>query len=136
MPYLQQSIKVGDHCHFTGVYRDAAHNSCNLQRRKPLILPVILHNIHGYDAHLFIKQFAVCQANLIAYLQQKRNIFHFLRRLKLMSMSRRTGETVSLNFEIRFIDSYKFLQKSLANVVGNLQPDDFKKTQRLYSKKT
>ena len=37
--------KVRDHCHFTGVYRGAAHNSCNLQCRKPLILPVILHNL-------------------------------------------------------------------------------------------
>ena len=37
--------KVRDHCHFSGVYRGAAHNSCNLQCRKPLILPVILHNL-------------------------------------------------------------------------------------------
>ena len=33
--------KVRDHCHFTGKYRGAAHNSCNLQCRKPMILPVI-----------------------------------------------------------------------------------------------
>ena len=50
--------KVRDHCHFTGQYRGAAHNSYNLQCRKPLILPVILHNLQGYDAHFLIKQFA------------------------------------------------------------------------------
>ena len=50
--------KVRDHCHFTGQYRGAAHNSCNLQCRKPLVLPVIFHNLQGYDAHLFIKQLA------------------------------------------------------------------------------
>ncbi|CAH3027956.1 unnamed protein product [Porites evermanni] len=50
--------KVRDHCHFTGKYRGAAHNSCNLQCRKPMILPVIFHNLQGYDAHLFIKQLA------------------------------------------------------------------------------
>ena len=33
-------------------------------------------------------------------------------------ISRRTGETVSVHFEIRFIDSFKFLQTSLANLVG------------------
>ena len=48
--------KVRDHCHFTGKYRGVAHNSCNLQCRKPMILPVIFHNLQGYDAHLFIKQ--------------------------------------------------------------------------------
>ncbi|CAH3033769.1 unnamed protein product, partial [Porites lobata] len=50
--------KVRDHCHFTGQYRGAAHSSCNLKCRKPLILPVIFHNLQGYDAHLFIKQLA------------------------------------------------------------------------------
>ncbi|CAH3149424.1 unnamed protein product [Porites lobata] len=50
--------KVRDHYHFTGKYRGAAHNSCNLKCRKPRILPVIFHNLQGYDAHLFIKQLA------------------------------------------------------------------------------
>ena len=50
--------RVRDHCHYTGVYRGAAHNRCNLQCRKPMILPVIFHNLQGYDAHLFIKQLA------------------------------------------------------------------------------
>ena len=38
--------KVRDHCHFTGRYRGAAHNSCNLRYRKL--------NFSGYDSHLFI----------------------------------------------------------------------------------
>ncbi|XP_073254267.1 uncharacterized protein [Porites lutea] len=50
--------KVRDHCHFTGNYRGAAHNKCNLMCKKPRILPVIFHNLQGYDAHLFIKQLA------------------------------------------------------------------------------
>ena len=32
--------KVRDHCHFTGQYRGAAHNKCNLQCRKPLVLHI------------------------------------------------------------------------------------------------
>ena len=57
-------LKVRDHCHFTGKYRDAAHNSCNLQCRKPLILPVIFQNLQGYDSHLFIKQLAKIKGSL------------------------------------------------------------------------
>ena len=58
------SDKVRDHCHFTGQYRGAAHNICNLQCRKPMILPVIFHNLQGYDAHLFIKQLACLPGEL------------------------------------------------------------------------
>ena len=52
----KEIFKVRDHCHFTGKYRGAAHNKCNLFCRKPVILPVIFRNLQGYDAHLFIKQ--------------------------------------------------------------------------------
>ena len=31
--------KVRDHCHFTGKYRGAAHNLCNLQFKKKILLP-------------------------------------------------------------------------------------------------
>ena len=47
--------KVRDHCHFTGRYRGAAHNSCNLKYTKPKLIPVVFHNLSGYDSHLFIK---------------------------------------------------------------------------------
>ena len=51
-------LKVRDHCHFTGKYRGAAHNSCNVRCRKPMLLQVIFHNLRGYDSHLFIKKLA------------------------------------------------------------------------------
>ena len=57
-------LKVRDHCHFTGVYRGAAHNECNLKCKKPLIRPVIFHNLQGYDSHLFIKQLAKVSGGL------------------------------------------------------------------------
>ena len=57
-------FKVRDHCHFTGKYRGAAHNQCNLKCRKPLILPVVFHNLQGYESHLFIKQLAKVSGEL------------------------------------------------------------------------
>ena len=57
-------FKVKDHCHFTGEYRGAAHNKCNLKCRKPLILPVIFHNLQNYDSHLFIKQLSKVSGDL------------------------------------------------------------------------
>ena len=57
-------FKVRDHCHLTGKYRGAAHNQCNLNCRKPLILPVVFHSLQGYDSHLFIKQLAKVNGKL------------------------------------------------------------------------
>ena len=42
----------------------AAHNKCNLQCRKPLILPVIFHNLQDDDSHLFIKQLPKLKGDL------------------------------------------------------------------------
>ena len=54
-----KNYKVRDHCHFTGRYRGAAHNLCNLKYRKPNFTPVVFHNLRGYDSHLFIKKILV-----------------------------------------------------------------------------
>ena len=48
--------RVRDHCHLTGKYRGAAHNSCNLSYKVPKFFPVLLHNLSNYDAHLFVKK--------------------------------------------------------------------------------
>jgi len=50
--------KVRDHCHITGKYRGPAHESCNLNYKYPKFIPLYLHNLSGYDAHLFIKELA------------------------------------------------------------------------------
>ena len=125
--------KVRDHCHFTGQYRGASHNRCNLHCRKPLILPVIFHNLQGYDAHLFIKQLSNIKGELNCIPSTEEKYISFSKKIKVDEYkSKRTGEMVTLNFEIRFIDSFKFLQTSLANLVGNLQPEDFQNTKKIF----
>ena len=46
------------------------------------------------------------------------------------------GKLLPKKFEIRFIDSFKFLQTSLANLVSNLQPTDFKNLNRAMKSNT
>ena len=48
--------KVRDHCHFTGKYRGAAYNTCNLRYKIPKNFPVIFHNGSTYDYHFIIKR--------------------------------------------------------------------------------
>ena len=43
--------RVRDHCHLTGQFGGAAHNACNLNFQLTGRLPLILHNLRGYDSH-------------------------------------------------------------------------------------
>ena len=61
---FEEDKKVRDHDHFTGKFRGAAHNKCNLQFKKPTFTPVIFHNLSGYDAHLFVKNLGVSEGNI------------------------------------------------------------------------
>ena len=111
-------LKVIVHCNLTGKFRGAALSSCNLQCRKPFIFPVIFHNLQGYDSHLFIKQLTKVKGGLTCMSLTEEKYISFSKKIEVDEYkSRKNGETVSLNFEIRFIDSFKFLQASLANVV-------------------
>ena len=50
--------KVRDHCHYTGKYRGAAHDICNLRYKIPKEIPVVFHNGSTYDYHFIIKNLA------------------------------------------------------------------------------
>ena len=45
-----------DHCHRTGCFRGATHQQCNLTNFKNRYVPVVFHNLKGYDGHLIIKE--------------------------------------------------------------------------------
>ena len=48
--------KVRDHCHYTGKYRGAAHNICNLRYKIPKEIPIVFHNGSTNDYHFIIKE--------------------------------------------------------------------------------
>ena len=64
--------KVRDHCHYTGEYRGAAHNNCNLKYKIPDHIPIVFHNLSGYDAHLFIKELGRKFNKVLESLQETR----------------------------------------------------------------
>ena len=51
--FTDDNKKVKDHCHFTGKYRGAANNNCNMNYKKSKYIPIVFHNGSTYD-HLFI----------------------------------------------------------------------------------
>ena len=101
--------KVRDHCHYSGKYRGAAHRNCNLQYNIPSYIPVVFHNLSGYDAHLFIKELeAYGKMNVIA--KNKEDYISFSTQIDL-------GDK---KIELRFIDSFKFMSSSLNSLTNNL----------------
>ena len=48
--------KVREHCHITGKFRDSAHWDCNINFQLTKKIPVIFHNLKGYDSHLIFSE--------------------------------------------------------------------------------
>ena len=70
-----------DHFHFTGKYRGAAHNECSLAFKIPKFIPIIFHNLSGYDAHLFIKNLGKSKGKSTVYQTARRSTFPSRKRL-------------------------------------------------------
>ena len=51
-------LKVRNHCHYTGKYRGASHDICNLRYKIPKESPVVFHNGSTFDYHFIIKELA------------------------------------------------------------------------------
>ena len=46
--------KVKDHCHYTGKFRGAAHNICNLRYKTPKEILIVFHKGSTYVYHFII----------------------------------------------------------------------------------
>ena len=103
--------KVRDHDHFTGKYLGPACNKCNLVRRitKPC-LPVVFHNLRGYDMHHILKH-AMSRFShwSITCIPQSSEKFLSLRAYI------KNGATLV------FLDSLQFLNASLASLVSSIE---------------
>ena len=114
-PLLQKNFRdaVKDHCHITGRYRGAAHNACNLKMRiKPKTdqIPVVFHNLRGYDAHHLMQAMSQLQ-----------------KEVKCVANNMEKYITFSAG-GLRFIDSLNFLQGSLDSLVSATPKESLKIT--------
>ena len=104
--------RVRDHDHLTGEYRGAAHNECNINFRwssvgykenRKYTIPVIFHNLRGYDGHLLMEALG----------RHKKK--------RLQCIPNNSERYISFSLEnLRFIDSLQFLSAPLDRLVANL----------------
>ncbi|CAB4009241.1 Gastrula zinc finger [Paramuricea clavata] len=101
--------RVRDHDHVTGLFRGAAHNMCNLKYRITWNVPVVFHNLRGYDSHLIMQEIGKFKMNINVVPNNMEKYISF-----------------SLGKSLVFIDSIQFMASSLEALVNNLSPEDFK----------
>ena len=129
--------RVRDHCHYTGRYRGAAHNSCNLKYRKPKNISVFFHNLSGYDSHLFIKKLGSPdkKENIDCIPNNEEKYISLSKTIKTGQYTNKKGEIKDKTFKIVFKDSLKFMSSSLGALVNNLPTDAFKNLLKYFTPK-
>ena len=112
--------KVRDHCHYNGKYRGATHCNCNLQYKIPGHIPVIFHNLSGYDVHLFIRELSKHTDSMGVIAKNKEDYMSFSTKVKVGTIIDKDGIQVPIKIELRFINSFRFMSSSLDSLVNNL----------------
>ena len=125
---------VRDHCHITGKYRGSAHNYCNLKLRiepESIKIPVIFHNLKGYDSHFIMQKIGKMIEVEIVYdvvrVKKDDKITEFKRKIDINIIANNFEKYMSfrLGKHLHFIDSFQFMSQSLDKLSSNLPEDRF-----------
>ena len=124
--YTDKDVRVRDHCHITGKFRGSAHQECNLKLRiKPenIKIPVIFHNLRGYDSHFIMKQ--------IGEISKKHGDLN----INTIPNNMEKYMAFMLGNHLTFIDSFQFMSSSLDKLVSNLPKNDLIYTSQVFKGK-
>ena len=126
--YTDKDVHVRDHCHITGKFRGSPHQECNLKLRiKPedIKIPVIFHNLRGYDSHFIMQQIGEI-AKKHAYTNKKGE----KQDLNINAIPNNMEKYMAfmLGNHLTFINSFQFMSSSLDKLVSNQPKEAFKYT--------
>ena len=123
--YSAKDIRVKDHCHITGKYRGSAHQDCNINYKLTDKIPLIFHNLRGYDSH-FIMQ----TVGEIVNKHTNKNKKGEEKQMDISVIPNNMEKYMDfmLGKHLVFIDSLQFMCSSLDKLVSNLPNDAFEKS--------
>ncbi|XP_074037614.1 uncharacterized protein [Leptinotarsa decemlineata] len=132
-PFELGDVKVRDHCHLTGKKRyGAAHSRCNLNYKLPNFVPIIFHNLSGYDCHLFIKELCTNKNKVEVIGQTKENYISFTKHLLMGTTIDKFGKLKKQSLKLRFIDSFRFMASSLQQLGESLSDEQCYETRKCF----
>ena len=115
----KKHYKVKDRYHYTGKYRAAAHNICNLRYKIPKEIPIVFHNDSTYDYHFIMKELVKeFEGNFECLGENTEKYITFSAPLKKKINNKK--KTLEITYKIKFIDNYRFMSTSLSKLVDNL----------------
>ncbi|KAL9979619.1 hypothetical protein ACROYT_G017302 [Oculina patagonica] len=133
--YTNDDIRVRDHCHITGKYRGSAHQECNLKLRiepDKIKIPVIFHNLKGYDSHFIMQEIGAIVKNH-TYKNKKGEIKEM--NINAIANNMEKYMAFMLGTHLTFLDSFQFMSSSLEKLVSNLPKESLKYTSEIFKSK-
>ena len=133
-PYNNNDIRVRDHCHITGEFRGSAHQDCNLKLRinpDKIKIPVIFHNLRGYDSHFIMQQIGKIA---IEHIYKNKRGEECQMDINAIPNNMEKYMAFMLGKHLVFLDSFQFMSSSLDNLAKNLPNEAFKYTQEEFKK--
>ena len=115
----KKHYKVKDHCHYTGKYRGAAHNICNLRYRIPKEIPIVFHNGSIYDYNFIIKELVKEFDGNFECLGENREKYKTFS-VPIKKEIKNKNKIIEITYKIKFIDSDRFMSTLLSKLVDNL----------------
>ena len=115
--------KIRHHDHITGKFISTLCNKCNLKYQYKTFLPVYLHNLKGYDSHLFVKalnKYGQTDCEISCIPNNEERYISFTKKVKVGTYINKDGEEKPVSFEIRFLDTIAFMNSSIESLVDNL----------------
>ena len=108
--------KVRNHCDYTGKFRAAGYIVCNLRYKIPKEILVIFHSGSTYDCHFIIKQLA--KEFKVQFKHLGENTEKYI--TFSVPIKKELDNSKRITYKLKFIDSVKFMLKSLSRLVDNL----------------